>query len=707
MGHSPVQAAMLGTREVAWPITTSTLTTLAAFAPLLLWPGIMGEFFSYLPITLIVCLSSSLFVALIINPAVCAALMRVRKGQKWGDEGRQLGPFMRRYEKLLRTAVRWKWTTLVLSFVLLVGMIAAYFSQNLGVEFMPKTDPQNASVDVTFPEGSRIEKTRDLAYAIDRTVTELPNAGDVEAMTTSVGTRGVTELFGSANAPNISRIAMEFTDMEDRAGNSAEFIESIRRRLADVAGAEVRVRKQELGPPVGDPVNIEIHGSDYKLLGELAARVKKIIPSVPGVVDIRDDFEPGRPELEITVNRKRAALLGLSPFETGTTLQTAYRGTKVGVIRMGDEEYDVRVIADEESRQGFGMLDKLYLATQTGGLVPASTVADWRIRGGQGSIKKIDRDLVVTVTSDVAKGYINDVVRKEVQAALREFEASLPPGYFITLTGEQEMMEEAEAFLGKAFLIALFLIAMILISQFNSVRLPFIIITSVVLSLFGVFMGLMVLRMPFIVMMTGIGVISLAGVVVNNAIVLIDYINKLRERGLTPFEAVVEGGMTRLRPVLLTAVTTIFGLIPMAIGLSFDFHTFRFATGKEMAQFWSPMATAVIFGLGVATVLTLVVVPSLYAILMRVRAPRPEGPDLEPAGGDGDDGSGEPALSPPSDGLPGFGERFPSTEVETDGLEEMDDLPDRGAGEDRTSPFPAIEGVENGEGESDSVTGDQ
>jgi multidrug efflux pump subunit AcrB len=641
---------MLGTREVAWPIITSTLTTLAAFGPLLLWDSIMGEFMGYLPLTLIICLTSSLFVALVINPAVCAAFMRVKPGHKWGSQGRELGLFLRGYRGIITTAVRWKYTTALVSFAIFFGIIAIYVLSGLGAEFFPKTDPPRASVDITFPEGTLLKTTKKLAISLEEEIQGLPGAQDVDSITTTVGSRGVSQLFSTGGtAPNIARLSLEFKDMDERQGSTTAFVENIRHRFSRVAGADLRVRKEEMGPPGGDPVNVEIHGDDYKLLGELAAKAKKIIRDVAGVVDIRDDFEPGRPELEIIVDRKRAALLGLSPLEAGMTLQTAYRGTKIGVLRLGDEEYDVNIIATEKDRQGFAMLDKLFLTTQTGRLVPASSVADWRIRGGQGSIKKIDRDLVVSVSSDVSPGFQAESVREAVNSALADFKAKLPPGYFVTLTGEQEMMGDAKTFLTKAFIIAIFLIALILISQFNSIRLPIIILSSVLLSFIGVFFGLLVLGKPFIIMMTGIGVISLAGVVVNNAIVLVDYITKLRERGLTPFEAIIEAGLTRLRPVLLTAITTIFGLIPMAVGLSFDFHRGTFASGKEMAQFWSPMAWAVIFGLAVATILTLVVLPTLYAVLMGVRprtSPEPQG---EGEGEDPDDGEPHDPTPPPQD----------------------------------------------------------
>ncbi|MHC5038906.1 MAG: efflux RND transporter permease subunit [Planctomycetota bacterium] len=627
MGYGKVEAAILGTKEVAWPITTSTMTTLAAFGPLLFWPGIMGKFFGFLPQTVIIALISSLFVGLVINPAACAAFMNVSKKDVWGSGGRKLGKFLLTYRRVLRASIRWKWAVAGGSFLVLILMSGVYFGSQLGIEFFPNIDPQRAFVDISMPESTRLNKTNGKVIGLERGIREVDKAGDIEQAVSSVGSRGTSHPLSTGGGdPSIARISLEFKDIDKRTVNSRDLIEILRERFSDFTGGELRVEKEEMGPPTGAAVNLEITGEDYTLLGELASKAKRIVQDVPGVADLRDDFEVGRPELKIIVDRKRAALLGLNPLLIGLTIQTAYMGRKVGVVRSGEEEFDVRVIAKEEERHGFGMLDKLYLTSARGGLVPASAVASWKIQGGKGSIRHIERDRVVTLSSDVAKGFLADAVRKEVKEALVEFETNLPSGYKLRLTGEQEMQEEAQEFLSVAFVAVVFFIALILISQFNSLRLPLIILSSILLSLVGVFLGLFLLRMPFGVVMTGIGVISLAGVVVNNAIVLIDYIQKLRQRGLCAFDAVVEAGITRLRPVLLTAVTTIFGLLPMAIGISFDFHKGKISLAKEMAQWWGPMAIAVIFGLGVATVLTLVVVPTLYAVLMGVKEETP-GPD--------------------------------------------------------------------------------
>ncbi len=618
IGFGRVEAALKGTAEVAWPITTSTLTTLAAFFPLLFWPGIMGEFMSYLPITVIISLSASLFVALVINPAACAAFLKVPKKRIWGGGPRPLHPVLKAYQRILRSALRWKWSVTVLAFGALFG-VAMLWGANARMQFMPDAEPQQAFVDLSMPEGTLLEKTDERIKFLEKGITETEGSADIKATTASIGSRGAGGLISAGTASNIGRISLEFKDIALRQGNTSDLIERIRARFSEVAGCEIRVQAEEMGPPSGAPVNIEIAGEDYDLLGEIAAKVTRVVREIPGVVDLRDDYEPGRPELKVMVDRKRAAMLGLSPLMTGLTVQTAYRGTKVGVVRVSEEEYDVKVIAPEKHRTGFGMLDKLYLATETGSLVPASSVADWEITGGLGVIRRIDRSKVVSISSDVAKGFNTEFVRRDVQKALNErISGELPRGYTIKLTGEQEMMVEAQQFLGKAFVIGILLITLILIAQFNSLRLPIIVMSSVVLSTGAVFLQLIVLDMPFGVVMTGIGVISLAGVVVNNAIVLIDYMTKLRERGMPAFEAVVEAGTTRLRPVLLTAITTVIGLFPMAFGFSVDFKKMALASGKEMSQWWGGMAWAVIFGLGLATLLTLVVVPTLYCILMRV-----------------------------------------------------------------------------------------
>lgn len=624
-GYGRVQAAILGSREVAWPVITSTLTTVLAFSPLLFWPGIMGDFMGFLPMTVIICLSSSLFVALIINPTLCAAFLNVKRYKKDDNGDDKIGAFMRFYRGFLRRAIAWRFVVVGISFALLFGIIGLYFNFGAGVEFFPSTDPKNVFVDVRLPEGTNLETTDSYTREIETIIEKIDDADgheDIKSMVTSVGTQGSGGLnFGSAGTtPYLARIAIEFIDMEDRTQRSTEIMQEIRRSLTDFAGVELKVEQQKEGPPTGPPINVEFYGDDYDLLGIFASKAKKIVEGIPGAVDVRDDLELGRPEISIKPDRNKAQVLGLSSAIIGSTIQTAYLGSEVGNFRIDDEEYDIMVIAPEKYRTGADLLHKLYISTQTGSQVPASSVADWKIVGGPGVIRHVDKKRVVTIKGEIESGYNGPEVREKISDSIEnEMGDAFPEGYGFRITGEQEDQEESQAFLSRAFAIAVMLVMLVLISQFNSLELPLIILSSVVLSLFGVFAGLLVLDKPFGIIMTGVGVISLVGVVVNNSIVLIDYIQKLRQRGLTVGNALVQAGMTRLRPVLLTAATTILGLSPMVLQRSFDVHEMKFSGSSEMTQWWSSMAVAVVFGLAFATLLTLVVVPTLYFIFYRAR----------------------------------------------------------------------------------------
>jgi multidrug efflux pump subunit AcrB len=391
-------------------------------------------------------------------------------------------------------------------------------------------------------------------------------------------------------------------------------MEEIRERVKNIPGAKITIAEQEEGPPTGAPINIEIAGDDFMILGGIAKTIREMIANIPYVVDIRDDYVEGTPTVRIKVDRQKAALFGLYTDNIGAALKTAYNGLEVSTYRERDEDYDITVQLSDASRKVTDVLRELMLPTPSGKIVPLTTLAAIEFAGGLGDIVRIDHERVVTVKANVDENKIpGPVVRAQAEELLGNF--SLPPGYRLTFTGEFEFQQESEAFLSKAFAIALFLIFLVLVTQFNSVTQPFIIMSAVILSLGGAFMGLTVINSPFGIIMTGVGVISLAGVVVNNGIVLIDYINKLRQRGFELRKAVAAAGATRLRPVLLTAITTILGLLPMVTGVSYDFHNLTISWVSESSQWWRSMAIVVIFGLMVATFLTLVVVPVLYVFI--------------------------------------------------------------------------------------------
>ena len=603
-----LEAARRGTSEVAWPVITSTATTLAAFAPLIFWPGIMGGFMKWLPISLIITLTASLFVALVINPTVSAMFVRAtRIGE--ASEGRTV----RAYRWILDTALHHRVATVLLCVLLLVGLSVYYVKHGHGVELFPDFDPYRGSVSIRFPQGTNIYETERFTRVIEERLK--PFAADFKHVITNVGSDSSDPMGGGGAGPHLSTITLTFHDFEDRPRPSAQALAEIRKALVDLAGAEVKVDKQEEGPPTGAAVSVRIIGEDFKKLEEINEEAKRMISSVPGLVNLRSDHEATRPELAFHVDRRRAMLLGVNTAIVGNFLKTAVFGSEVGKYRQFNDEYDITVRLPVEQRENIQDLFRLRVPNNDGKAVPLSSLGDFRYTGGYGTIRRFNQKRVITLSGD-AEGRLDTDVLADVQKRLAELD--LPLGYEIRYAGKQEEQEKATAFLSNAFVIALFLITMILVAQFNTLIVPLIIMSTVILSLVGVFSGLLICRMPFGVIMTGVGVISLAGVVVNNAIVLLDYTRLLQKRGLNLIEAAVQAGTTRLRPVLLTAITTILGLIPMAVGISYDFIEWKWVTKSESSQWWSSMAIAVIYGLAFATILTLVVVPTLYVSLTRL-----------------------------------------------------------------------------------------
>ncbi len=330
-------------------------------------------------------------------------------------------------------------------------------------------------------------------------------------------------------------------------------------------------------------------------------------------MDLKDNFVKGKPEIRVRVDKEKAALMGLDTYTIAYTVKAAINGVKVGVYREGKDEYDIIARLPDRDRHTMENIKRLTVSGPKGEPIPLTSLAEISLTSGLGAIMRLDQKRVVTISGDVSGRLANDVIA-EIGSRL-ETKIDWPRGYGFRFTGEQQEQAKATAFLEKAFIATIFIIFLILVTQFNSFMTPFIILTSVILSLIGVFLGLLVTDTAFGVIMTGIGVISLAGVVVNNAIVLIDYYHQLLERGIPSTEALIKAGLTRFRPVMLTAITTILGLLPMATGVSFNFRDLALEIGSESSQWWGPMAVAVIFGLAVATLLTLVVVPVLCSLL--------------------------------------------------------------------------------------------
>jgi multidrug efflux pump subunit AcrB len=467
-------------------------------------------------------------------------------------------------------------------------------------------------VTVKAPEGTNLGASNELVKTIEK---KLSPYEDNQYVIATVGAGG--SMGQESGGSHMSRVSMDFVDARVRNQKSSRSLQEARDTFRSIVGAEVTIKEEEHGPPTGPPVNLEISGDDFETLGAIAREVMGRIRDVRGIVDLKDDYVLGKPEIRVEIDKEKASLLGLDTFTIANTVKAAVNGIKAGVYRVLDEEIDIIARLPEKDRRSISDIERLTISDSEGRPIPLTSVAEVFVSSGLGSINRIDQKRVVTVQSEVTGRLANDVLT-EVKHRLAGLH--LPRGYTISYTGQQEEQEKSKVFLSKAFLAAIFLISLVLITQFNSITLPLIIMTSVLLSLIGVFWGLLVTGLPFGILMTGIGVISLAGVVVNNAIVLIDYVGQLRSRGLAVMEALLQACTVRFRPVMLTAITTILGLIPMATGVSFDFTRLRWDIGGESSQWWGPMAVAVIFGLAVATVLTLGVVPTLYSLIESFRA---------------------------------------------------------------------------------------
>ncbi len=605
-GKRRIPAAIEGVHEVMWPVIASTATTVAAFFPMVFWPGMVGEFMAFLPKTVIIALCSSLFVALVINPTLCSIFMR--KTGKPPQERPSL--FHRIYSRVLALAVDNPGVTLLTTVLLMVFIVTAYARFGEGLEFFPDVDPKRAYVEIEMPKGANLYETDAMARHI---APYCQGYEDIESLVTNVGTTGFgVEAFmsGGSTSPDIGRIILEFKDMEDRSIPSPQILQELREKLAHIYEAEIEIKKEEEGPPTGAPVSIEISGEDYDVLERMMRQIKEKIRGVSGLVNLRDDYVIAKPEIVVNVDKERAALLGLNTTLIANNVKTAIRGIEAGVYRDGNDDYDIIVQLPLHRRKDLEALRNLMISDQVGRYVPLSSVANIDISAGLGTIVRSDQKRVITIEGDV-EGRLDHDVLMEVQSILSDFE--LPSGYKIEYRGEDEEQREAQEFLSEAFIAALMLISLILVTEFNSIFKPLLVLSSVFLSTMGVFIGLLLLNQPFGIIMTGIGVISLAGVVVNNAIVLLDYIGLLRRRGYSQRESLIHAGMVRFRPVILTAITTILGLIPMAVGVSYDFRKTEWQIGTESAQWWGPMAIAVIFGLAFATILTLVVLPSMIS----------------------------------------------------------------------------------------------
>jgi multidrug efflux pump subunit AcrB len=653
-GYPRIKATKLGVGEVAMPIIASTATTLAAFFPLILWEGIMGEFMKWLPITLIIVLSSSLFIALVINPMLISAYMKVspkKEGKKT-----MLARLENKYEQFLNFALKGKkpyaFVAGTFGLLILAGFLMSIFPPK--TLFFPNTEAKQVFVFLEYPIGTDIEQTNIISKKIEKDIENHLKKYEEDGknfLVTSVigqvgeGTSDPSQGQKGGKTPNKARITVDFVKYQDRDGvKTEEVLKDIRNLLQGYPGLSIVVDKPADGPPTGAPINIEIKGEDYSLILNTANKLKTYLntANIAGIEELKLDIDQGKPEMLINVDRQKARRLGVSTGQIGTNLRTALYGKEISTFKDLNDDYPINIRLKKDQRYNKYILlnQKITFRDQSSGQikqVPISAIASAENTSTFSAVNRLDLDRVVTMFSNVLNDYNPTLVNDKIREAVKGFE--VPKGVSLSFTGEQEEQAKEMAFLSKALLIAILLIFLIMVAQFNSATTPIIISISVLLSLIGVLFGLLIFRMDFVILMTMIGIISLAGIVVNNAIVLIDYINliikrKKRELNLSKDQkltkqellaSVVEGGKTRLRPVLLTAITTILGLLPLALGININFRTLftqlnpNFYIGGENVAFWGPMGWAIIFGLTFATFLTLIIVPILFYIINGIK----------------------------------------------------------------------------------------
>ena len=619
-GKSRIEAALLGTKEIAIPVTTSTITTVAAFFPLIFMPGIAGEFISFLPKTLIVTLSSSLFVALIINSVFCSTMMRVKVSKEVTSDFDELklvdhSKILRGYQVALRGVLRFRFVTVMVFIFLFIGTFYWYATNTFPrkrVEFFPKTEPSEAVVNITAPMGTTLEISDGYVTLVEGYIED--DMDKLDAVVANVGQRRGSGASSSGSTTTyLSHVVLDFPSWQNWVEKPSEIIKNLRQKLVKMVGVQVKLAESQSGPPTGKAFNLEVQGEDFSKMIDSVEIIKQRIKDIPGLVDLSDDFDRSRPELKVIIDRDKASRLGFRARDIASTVRTAFNGKKVSVFRDGTEEYDIWVQLDQSFRRNQSDLSSLFIYTSSGEPVRLSEIAKVDTGPSYGSIRHTDTDRTITISGDAFR-VPGPVLVMKAQKALKDLE--LPDGVQYKFTGENKGRKETQMFLGKAVLIAIGLIIIVMVAQFNSIALPLIVITSVFMSVMGVLLGLIVHDRPFGIIMTGVGTVALAGIVVNNAIVMLDFVVKLRKRGFGRNEAMILASAVRFRPVLLTAITTITGLAPIAMGMDIDFsRDSPVVFGSASASFWKAMALAIMYGLGVATFLTLFMVPTLYSLI--------------------------------------------------------------------------------------------
>lgn len=681
-GKVPIKiAAKRAAGEVFVPVLAGTLTTLAPFFPLLFWPGVIGSFMRFLPITLILTLTASILVAYLINPVFAATFMRAHNKDEKPKRRRAfifsavivafglmislsgnlllgnviitLVGFFWLYNLVLIKAVRWfqekgwpvvqnkyanvlRWTLRhpVITFSGIFGsLIFAIIMLNItkpGVEQFPTGDPNFIYAYIVMPTGTDQSVTDSVTRVVEKRISTVLGENNplVESIISNVTISASEDQFDQSAYTNKGKVTVAFIESTKRRNRKTEpYLDAFREVVKGIPGAEITVAAEQNGPPQGKPINIEISGDNFDELIATSGEVKRYLESldIAGIEELKTDLQANKPEVIIDLDRERMNREGVTTNTVGFEIRNAVYGFEVSKFKEGNDDYPIVVRYDEAQRKSIDQLKDLkitYRDMMTGNVrqIPLSAFADIQYSSTYSGIKRIDQKRVVTISSNLLSGFESQqpVIMNKIKEALADFDT--PQGVTIGYTGASQDFEDTISFLGTASLVSLFLLVIILVAQFNSISKPLIIFTEVIFSVIGVLLGYGIFGMDFSAVMTGVGIVALLGIVVKNGILLVEFTDVLISEGMSVKEAVIEGARIRMTPVVQTALSTIFGMIPLAIGFNIDFVGLFTKLqpdiwfGGENVVFWGPLAWTIVFGLGFATFVTLLVVPVMYLL---------------------------------------------------------------------------------------------
>lgn len=591
-GLDRVEAASRGSEEVGMAITASTFTTIVVFLPVIFVQGLTAQIFRELALTVSFSLFASLIVALTLIPMLSSKILKLSKKQMKLGKDTTLGVVKQSYQSSLNWFLKHRWIIIVL--ILILGGVSGFLAVDLGTEFLPQFDQGQFTVSYSLPVGTVLDETREVATRLEDTIAEIP---EVKTIFTNIG---VGDMMSGSTASEAGSFTVILKDLAERDRSTSEVMEELRNKVK-IAGADISIESQSgfFGPTGGAPVNIKVVGNNLEELERLSALVMEQMRQVEGVREVEDSFEEGRPEFLIEIDRALAARLGLRMRSVANTVKTAITGSVATQFEVAGDQYDVRVTLTEDDKRNIEQIRNIMLPSPTGAKVPLSRIANFELSKGPKQILRINQERYAEITASLFQIDLGTAVNN-IQERVNE-NVEFPEGYGIRYGGQFQDLQQSFTDLFYAFLLAIVLVYMVMASQFESLVHPLVIMFTVPLAVIGVIFGLYITNTTISVPAL-IGIITLTGIVVNNAIVLVDYINKLREEGRTKIEAILEAGPIRLRPIMMTALTTVLALIPLSLGIG---------EGSELEQ---PLAVVVISGLLFSTFLTLYVIPILYSL---------------------------------------------------------------------------------------------